>query len=99
MPVTSGDALAGATQTISATIMTANKKANLSQGIYGCMCAKNNFIISPPFFKLSGLFVNIKRVDLTKLLPRIIVDKIGGYFVTKAMCLLLPSCDKRSIII
>jgi hypothetical protein len=55
--VISGIALAGATLATIATIITANTRASLSQGAYGCMCAKNNFTMSPPFFKLSGSVV------------------------------------------
>jgi hypothetical protein len=49
IPVTSGHALAGAVQTNNATTRTANTRASLSQGAYGCMRAKSNFTMSPPF--------------------------------------------------
>jgi hypothetical protein len=88
--VASGHALTCAVLVTIATTMIANTRASLSQGAYGCMRAKSSFTMSPPFFLTSQvlwftLLVNNKGAGITKLLPRIIVDKVGGDFFTKGM--------------
>jgi hypothetical protein len=44
------------------------------------------------------LLMNNKGADITKLLPRIVVDKIDWDFFIKGHVILLPLCDRRSII-